>query len=99
MALEPLDLEEILDYLSKLNGWDEFNQDFISKSFHFVDFKEALEFVNKISVICEAQNHHPKIILSYGCVVVELSTHDVDGLTIKDFELARLFDEVFENVK
>jgi len=92
-------LEEILDNLSKLKGWDELNQDYIKKTFHFLDFKEALDFVNKISIIAEAQQHHPKIILTYGQVIIKLSTPNAEGITQKDFELAELIEEVFEEKK
>ena len=97
--MEPMHLEEIQDNLSKLDSWDELNQDFITKTYHFPDFLEGLNFVNKISKIAEAQRHHPKIILDYGKVKLELSTHEAEGITIKDFELAKLIDEVFEENK
>ena len=97
--MEPLHFEEILGLLDGVDGWEEFNQEFICKSFYFPDFVEALEFVNRIGVVAEAQNHHPKLVLSYGKVLVELSTHDVQGLSLKDFELAKLIDELFEEEK
>ena len=97
MSLEPMHLEEITEELSKLQGWDELNQDFIKKTYRFLDFKEAVDFVNKIAKVSDAQNHHPKIILTYGQVIIKLSTHDVEGITQKDFELAKLIDEIFED--
>ena len=99
MSLEPLHLEEILSHLANLDGWDEINQDFIKKSFVFPDFNEALSFANKIGVVADAQNHHPTLIISYGKVVVKLSTHDAEGITLKDFELAKLIDELFDDFK
>ena len=99
MSMESLHFEEILEGLAKLKGWGEFNQDFISKTFIFPDFKDALNFVNKIGVVADAQNHHPKIILTFGRVVVELSTHDAEGITSKDFDLAKIIDELFEGNK
>jgi len=96
MTLQHMHLEEILDNLSTLKGWDEFNQDYIKKTFIFPDFSEALKFVNEISKVAEAQNHHPKIILSYGKVIIKLSTHEAEGITYKDFELAKIIDEIFE---
>ncbi len=98
MPQEPLHLERILEELDKINGWEELNQDFITKKFHFPDFNDALSFVNKIGVIAEAQGHHPKIILTYGAVRFEITTHDAGGLTQKDFDLAKLIDEVFDEI-
>ncbi|MCC7574299.1 4a-hydroxytetrahydrobiopterin dehydratase [Candidatus Woesearchaeota archaeon] len=96
MVLEPMHLEEINDNLTRIKGWDELNQDFIKKTFHFPDFKEALEFVNKIGIVAEAQNHYPKIILSHGQVIIKLFTVEAEGITYKDFELAKLIEEIFE---
>ena|SRR6056297_336527 len=99
MTQEPMHHEEIMDNLSKLIGWDELNQDFIKKTFHFPDFKETMDFINKIAIIADAQDHHPDILLKYGQATIKLSTHEAQGITQKDFDLAKLIDEVFEDKK
>lgn len=56
----------------------------------FTDFMDAVDFVNKIADVAESQNHHPDIsIYSYKNVYIEIFTHELDGLTYKDFDLAK----------
>lgn len=55
----------------------------------FENFKTALAFVNKVGELAEAANHHPDINFGYDYVDITLCTHSADGLTEKDFELAK----------
>lgn len=73
--------------------WTEQNNS-LTREFTFADFKSALDFVNKIGAAAEAANHHPDIALSWGKVVVTLSTHDADGVTDKDHNLADAIDKI-----
>lgn len=67
----------------------------LCRDFQFSDFNESLQFINKISEICESENHHPEINWVYNKITLKLSTHDaVDIITEKDIKLAELIDEV-----
>lgn len=88
-----LSLKEISDEMSSVKEWS-IEGDMIVKSFNFTNFKEALDFINKVGEIAEAQNHHPGIILDYNLVRLSLTTHSEKGLTKKDFELAREIDVI-----
>ena len=67
----------------------------LCRDFDFSDFNEALQFINKISPICESENHHPEINWIYNKITLKLSTHDAgDIITEKDIKLAELIDEV-----
>jgi len=79
--------------MEQLDGWA-FEQGHLAKTYHFVDFAAALDFVNRIGAISEEQGHHPDIYMTWGKVSVELWTHKIDGLTESDFILAAKFDEV-----
>lgn len=61
----------------------------IKARFRTGDFATGLALVNKIGESAEAANHHPDVSLSYGEVIVTLSSHDVGGLTSRDLDLAR----------
>jgi 4a-hydroxytetrahydrobiopterin dehydratase len=52
-------------------------------------FVNGVDLVVKIGAMAEEMNHHPDIRLSYPRVVVSTRTHDVDGITDTDFDLAR----------
>ena len=77
--------EEAKDRAGQLNGWQFVEGKKLTKSFKF-------NFVNKITPIAEAQQHHPDLFVSWGEVKVELSTHSAGGLTDADFELAKKID-------
>ena len=62
----------------------------IHRDFHFENFKNAIAFVNRVADLAEWVNHHPDILVhSWNRVRVSTHTHDADGLTEKDFELAK----------
>jgi 4a-hydroxytetrahydrobiopterin dehydratase len=73
-------------------GWEVVEAHHLSKTYRFPDFMQALTFVNRVGAIAEAANHHPDIELSWGKVVVKTFTHDANGLTIKDYDLAAQID-------
>jgi 4a-hydroxytetrahydrobiopterin dehydratase len=50
--------------------------------------------VNAIGYLCEAADHHPDLLVSWGKVTVRLNTHTAGGVTDKDFEIARKIEEV-----
>jgi 4a-hydroxytetrahydrobiopterin dehydratase len=57
------------------------------KTWQFPSFRRAIEFVNQVSALIEKTDHYPDIHLSFRNVRVEMSTHDVGGLTERDFAL------------
>jgi 4a-hydroxytetrahydrobiopterin dehydratase len=89
----PMSREEAGVLLKQLNGWIlSGDARWISKEFKFKNFKEALEFTDKVGAIAEEEGHHPDIQLSWGKVVVELTTHAIKGLSENDFILAAKID-------
>ena len=60
----------------------------LSRSYAFKDFKEALDFTNRLGALAEEEGHHPDIQVSWGRVGISLSTHSVGGLSENDFILA-----------
>lgn len=85
--------EQITEALAKLEDWD-VQEDFITKEYEFADFKEALAFVNRVGELAETADHHPDIIFGYGYAEVALTTHDAEGLTERDFDLAAKIDNL-----
>ena len=77
------------------NKWN-INDKFLICKYEFKNFNEALSFMNKVGVRCEEMDHHPKWTNVYNKLDIELFTHDKDGLTIKDFDLAVFMDEEFK---
>ena len=85
--------KEVQSSLRKLSEWEPNKKHTtISKTFTFPNFISALAFLAKVSVHAEVMNHHPEATLTYGKLVITLSTHSVKGLTKSDFELAKRID-------
>src|SRR6266508_5143938 len=64
----------------------------IDREFRFKNFREAMEFVNRIAALANEQYHHPDIFISYGKVQLTLSTHKIGGLSLNDFIVAAKID-------
>jgi 4a-hydroxytetrahydrobiopterin dehydratase len=60
----------------------------------FPDFVEAMTFVNKVAQLAESAGHHPDIDIRYNKVTLGLVSHDADGITAKDADLAGKLDLV-----
>ena len=79
-------LEELERQLG--NDWKVVRGHHLEKEFTFKNFREALDFTNKVGELAEAQSHHPDIYLAWGKVKITLWTHKIDGLTESDFVMA-----------
>ncbi|MEC3965809.1 4a-hydroxytetrahydrobiopterin dehydratase [Flagellimonas halotolerans] len=91
--MKKLTTNEIAEALKNLSGWA-LKDDMIEKTFTFKDFKEAFATMTHIAFECEKQNHHPNWENVYNSLTIKLSTHDADGLTQKDIDLAKSIDEI-----
>ena len=74
--------------------WTVTNEHHLHREFRFPDFKQALEFVNRVGEVAEAEGHHPDILLTWGKVELTLWTHKIDGLTESDFIMAAKIDRL-----
>ena len=66
----------------------------ITRCFEFKDFPAAIKFVNAVARLAEKAWHHPDMDIRWNKVTLTLTTHDAGGLTEKDFELAKKFDQL-----
>ena len=82
-----LDINKIKEYLPLVENWMLIG-DQIKRDFKFKNFKEAMDFVNKVAEIAEEEGHHPDIYIFYNKVNLSLWTHAAKGLTENDFILA-----------
>ncbi len=78
---------EIRQKLANFPDWMT-NGQFLSRTYKFKDFIQAVEFVNLLVTPAEKAGHHPDIYISYNKVTIHLTTHDAGGITQKDFDLA-----------
>ena len=91
--MEHLSIKEIHDRLMELEGWNLTGHE-ITKEFNFENFKEAMEFVQKIGEESARERHYPDIAIRNRIVTINLTTHDANGLTYKDFKLAKVIEQL-----
>jgi 4a-hydroxytetrahydrobiopterin dehydratase len=93
-GVPPLKGEEIENLLRQLEGWQVVNEHHLQRTYRFKDFRESLQFVNRIGELAEDQGHHPDICFGWGKADVTIWTHKIDGLTESDFVLAAKIDKL-----
>ena len=84
----PLQDSELKELNQQVPEWEIVEEHHIRREFRFDNFREALDFVNRVGELAEEQGHHPNISFTWGWVEVEIFTHVIDGLTESDFVLA-----------
>lgn len=81
--------------LKELTGWQKQDgaRDAITRSFRFADFNAAFGFMSRVALKAEQMNHHPEWFNVYNKVDIILTTHDCDGVSALDIEMARFINE------
>ena len=92
MTITALNSEEVSKQLKFLNESLEvewiLESGKLTKTFVFVNFIEAFGFMSKVALYAEEVNHHPEWFNVYKTLKVQLTTHEADGISEKDFNLA-----------
>ncbi len=94
-GVPPMKGEALTRLLAKLDGpgeWRVVDEHHLEGAYRFKNFREALEFTNRVGEMAEEQFHHPDIHLAWGRVRVEIWTHKIKGLTESDFVFAAKTD-------
>jgi 4a-hydroxytetrahydrobiopterin dehydratase len=92
-GVPPLKGKELTDLQAKLGGdWKVVREHHLEKDYAFKNFREALDFTNRVGEMAEKQGHHPDIYLAWGKVKLTVWTHKIDGLTESDFVFAAKAD-------
>jgi 4a-hydroxytetrahydrobiopterin dehydratase len=93
-GVPPLAGLEIEKLVEQLEGWQVTDEHHLSKTYRFKDFRESLEFINRVGALAEQQGHHPDICFGWGTAEIKIWTHKIDGLTESDFVLAAKIDKL-----
>ncbi len=81
--------------INSLVNWTK-NGNYIERTIIFSSFGEALAKMVEIGFICEQMHHHPDWTNVYNKLHIRLTTHDEDGITLNDIELAKAIDKCIE---
>jgi len=94
----PFEINEIHKYLKKVDGWEVLNDKdkkyYLEKKFKFENFNKSKDFVNKVGLIAETEDHHPDIFFGWGYAKIKIFTHSIKGLSKSDFILAAKIDQI-----
>lgn len=92
---ERLSEQEINLAIGSLDGWTLVaEREAIQKSFKFANFNQAFAFMTRVALKAEKMDHHPEWFNVYNRVDVTLATHDVNGLSGKDIDLATFMNKI-----
>ena len=67
----------------------------IVRVYGFETYAHGALFVAAVASIADRMDHHPDLTLTYRRVEMRTSTHDADGITALDLELARRAEFLF----
>jgi 4a-hydroxytetrahydrobiopterin dehydratase len=88
----PLKGEEIERLRRQVPEWEVVEEHHLRRRLRFKNFREALDFVNRVSELAEEQGHHPDVCFGWGYAELTVWTHKIDGLTESDFIFAAKVD-------
>jgi 4a-hydroxytetrahydrobiopterin dehydratase len=93
VSMSKLSEAEILERLPRAKDWER-HGDMLVRTWQFPSFRRAMEFVNQVAALIEKNDHHPDLFVRFRTVRIEMSTHDVGGLTDRDFALIAGINEI-----
>jgi 4a-hydroxytetrahydrobiopterin dehydratase len=95
MQVSKLDEADRAAVLEQLPLWSyDADAQGIRRTLRFADFAEAFGFMARVAILAEKADHHPEWFNVYNRVEILLTTHDADGLSRRDVELAAAIDAI-----
>ncbi len=85
--------QDIREFLSAHELWS-VNDGKLRREYKFKNFTQAFGFMTMVAMVAEKTNHHPEWFNVYNKVVVDLTTHEANGISVRDFTLAQTMDKL-----
>jgi 4a-hydroxytetrahydrobiopterin dehydratase len=91
-----LDPTRLTSHLKRIPLWTPAGErgGVLSRKFVFDDFAQAFSFMAQVAIAAEKRNHHPEWFNVYNRVEVVLTTHDAEGISMNDIEMAVFMDSI-----
>ena len=86
-------ISEIIPQIIPLWSYQEHQ---LQRSILFPSYSKSIQFVNRIAELAEEKKHHPLIVINFTSIELSLYTHDTNGVTEKDFVLAKEIDTLLK---
>jgi 4a-hydroxytetrahydrobiopterin dehydratase len=92
--MKRIDSGDLAHQLAQVPQWryDAARGGTLTREFKFADFVQAFGFMSRVALLAERADHHPEWSNVYNKVTIVLTTHDAQGLSLRDIELARKID-------
>ena len=93
--------EEVAELQPQVPDWGLVSEDGVPKLdrvFRFKDFRQALEFTNRVGKLAEEEGHHPLLVTEWGRVRVAWWTHKIRNLHRNDFVMAAKSDQIYKEM-
>jgi 4a-hydroxytetrahydrobiopterin dehydratase len=98
MSIKKMSLQEIETGLQKLPGWT-LKEENLHRELKFKDFVQAFGFMTQAAITAEKMNHHPEWSNVYSQVTINLTTHEANGISQLDFELAEKMNSILSEME
>ncbi|KAF9976042.1 hypothetical protein BGZ73_009201 [Actinomortierella ambigua] len=96
MTVQKLTPEDRAAALADLKNWSLVDgREAIKRTLLFKDFNAAFGFMSRVALYADKHDHHPEWFNVYNRVEVTLATHDCQGLSVRDVNLAKFIDEIY----
>lgn len=93
MGIEKMSAQQIEASLKDLPNW-KLKDEKLHRELKFKNFVQAWGFMTQVAVLAEKMNHHPEWSNVWNKVTIDLTTHEADGISQRDFDLAKQIDQV-----
>ena len=93
MSVEKMNSQKIEAGLTEVLGW-ELKNGKLHRQLRFKNFVQAWGFMAQVAILAERMNHHPEWSNVYSQVTIDLTTHEVGGISQRDFDLAKQINGV-----
>ena len=97
MAVEKLSADQLNAALKELSNW-ELKEEKLHRELQFSNFVQAWGFMSQVAIHAEKANHHPEWFNVWNKVIIDLTTHEAEGISQRDIDLAQKIDEIAENM-
>jgi 4a-hydroxytetrahydrobiopterin dehydratase len=93
MSIQKMTSAQIEAELKNLQGW-ELKNDKLHRELKFKNFVQAWGFMTQVAILAQEMDHHPEWFNVYSRVTIDLTTHEANGISTRDFELAQKIDKI-----
>jgi 4a-hydroxytetrahydrobiopterin dehydratase len=94
-GIATLSIFEIEEFKKQIHpSWMVADNKSIKREFSFVNYKQTINFVNRIAALADEEGHHPVLHVYYSKIEIEIWTHAINGLSENDFILAAKIDNL-----